>query len=68
MSAGNFDPSELLSSMDNKIAKAKLEALNRKDILDRAEKWKYAAEEEIWLENYEKVKHFVLRYLFRNIR
>lgn len=46
---------DLLSSMDNQIAKAKEEALSRKDILDKVEKWKHAAEEEQWLDDYEKV-------------
>lgn len=47
--------SDLLSSMDDQIAKAKEQALSRKDILDKVEKWKYAAEEEKWLDDYEKV-------------
>ncbi|XVF24526.1 hypothetical protein REPUB_Repub13aG0135800 [Reevesia pubescens] len=51
----NVDMSNLLSSMDDQIAKAKQEALSRNDILDKVEKWKYASEEEKWLEDYEKV-------------
>lgn len=47
--------SDLLSSMDDQIAKAKEEALSRKDILDKVEKWKHGAEEEQWLDDYEKV-------------
>ena len=45
----------LLSSMDDQIAKAKQEALSRRDILDKVEKWKHASEEEKWLDDYEKV-------------
>lgn len=52
--SGNADMSDLLSSMDDQIAKAKEQALSRKDILDKVEKWKYAAEEEKWLDDYEK--------------
>ncbi|KAJ0102997.1 hypothetical protein Patl1_05731 [Pistacia atlantica] len=52
--SGNVDLSDLLSSMDDQIAKAKEEALSRKDILDKVEKWKHASEEEKWLHEYEK--------------
>ncbi|KAK8662048.1 hypothetical protein V6N13_091636 [Hibiscus sabdariffa] len=50
----NVDLSNLLSSMDDQIAKAKQEALSRKDILDKVDKWKHASEEEKWLDEYEK--------------
>lgn len=55
--AGNVDLDDLLSSMDDQIAKAKEQALSRKDILDKVEKWRYATEEEKWLEEYERVKY-----------
>lgn len=63
--------SNLLSSMDDQIAKAKLEALSRKDILDKVEKWKHASEEEKWLDDYEKVNLFeklleILCFVFRD--
>lgn len=48
--------SDLLSSMDDQIVKAKEQALSRKDILDRVEKCKFSSEEEKWLDEYEKVK------------
>ena len=32
--------------MDDQIRQAKEQALSRRDILDRVEKWKFAAEEE----------------------
>ncbi|CAN6221521.1 unnamed protein product [Urochloa humidicola] len=38
--------------MDSQIAKAKEEALSRKDILDKVERWMSACEEESWLEDY----------------
>ncbi|KAK8595361.1 hypothetical protein V6N13_016735 [Hibiscus sabdariffa] len=50
----NVDLSNLLSSMDDQIAKAKQEASSRKDILDKVDKWKHASEEEKWLDDYEK--------------
>ncbi|XP_043691402.1 65-kDa microtubule-associated protein 1-like isoform X2 [Telopea speciosissima] len=50
--SGNIEPSELLADMDNQIVKAKEEALSRKDILDKVEKWMSACEEESWLEDY----------------
>ncbi|XP_047334941.1 65-kDa microtubule-associated protein 1-like [Impatiens glandulifera] len=50
--SGNFEPSELLADMDNQIGKAKEEAVSRKDILDKVEKWMSACEEESWLEDY----------------
>uniref|UniRef100_A0A5B7A2X2 Putative microtubule-associated protein 5 isoform X1 n=1 Tax=Davidia involucrata TaxID=16924 RepID=A0A5B7A2X2_DAVIN len=54
MDSGNVDLSDLLSRMDDEIAKAKEQALSRKDILDKVEKWKHASEEENWLDEYER--------------
>ena len=51
----NVEPTELLADMDDQIAKAKDEALSRKDILDKVEKWMSACEEESWLEDYNRV-------------
>ncbi|XP_008776645.2 65-kDa microtubule-associated protein 1-like [Phoenix dactylifera] len=48
----NVEPSELLADMDNQILKAKEEALCRKEILEKIEKWMSACEEESWLEDY----------------
>ncbi|KAB2606040.1 65-kDa microtubule-associated protein 1-like [Pyrus ussuriensis x Pyrus communis] len=50
--SGNVEPTELLADMDDQIAKAKDEALSRRDILDKVEKWMSACEEESWLEDY----------------
>ncbi|KAJ7949408.1 65-kDa microtubule-associated protein 5-like [Quillaja saponaria] len=52
--SGNTDLSDLLTSMDDQIKKAKDQALSRKDILDKVEKWKFASEEEKWLDEYER--------------
>lgn len=54
MDSGNSDLSVLLSSMDDQIAKAKEQALSRKDILEKVEKWKLASQEENWLDEYER--------------
>ncbi|KAK9074236.1 hypothetical protein SSX86_006833 [Deinandra increscens subsp. villosa] len=50
--SGNVEPSTLLADMDAQISKAKEEALSRKDILDKVDKWMSACEEESWLEDY----------------
>ncbi|KAH9607233.1 hypothetical protein KSS87_021297 [Heliosperma pusillum] len=50
--SGNVEPSDLIADMDSRILKAKEEALSRKNILDRVEKWMSACEEESWLEDY----------------
>ncbi|KMZ68083.1 65-kDa microtubule-associated protein 5 [Zostera marina] len=51
--SGVKDLSEVLSDMDVQIANAKEQALSRKDILDRVEKWKHSCSEETWLDDYE---------------
>ena len=56
--SGDVEPAELLDDMDNQIVKAKEEALSRKDILDKVEKWMSACEEESWLEDYNRVSTF----------
>uniref|UniRef100_A0A6M2ETA8 Uncharacterized protein n=1 Tax=Populus davidiana TaxID=266767 RepID=A0A6M2ETA8_9ROSI len=52
--SGNVDMFNLLASMDDQITKANEQALSRKDILDKVQKWKFASEEEQWLDEYEK--------------
>ncbi|KAI3949127.1 hypothetical protein MKW98_026507 [Papaver atlanticum] len=52
--SGNVDLFVLLAGMDDQIIKAKEQALSRKDILEKVEKWKFAVEEEAWLEDYER--------------
>lgn len=52
---GKVDLSELFSNMDNQIAEAKEQALSKKDILEKVEKWLFASEEEKWLDDYEMV-------------
>ncbi|EAZ36768.1 hypothetical protein OsJ_21104 [Oryza sativa Japonica Group] len=37
--AGNIEPSELIADMESQISKAKEEALSRKEILDKVERW-----------------------------
>lgn len=50
--SGNVEPAELITDLDNQIVKAREEALSRKEILDKVEKWMSACEEESWLEDY----------------
>ncbi|KAK4754512.1 hypothetical protein SAY87_002616 [Trapa incisa] len=50
--SGLVDPSELLANIEAQIVKVKDEALSRKDIMDRIDKWLAACEEENWLEEY----------------
>jgi protein regulator of cytokinesis 1 len=45
--------------MDHHINKAKDEALGRKEILEKIEKWTVACEEESWLEDYNRVRQDV---------
>ena len=53
--SGNMEPTELIADMDSQILKAKEEALSRKEILDKVERWISACEEESWLEDYSRV-------------
>ncbi|XP_059655286.1 65-kDa microtubule-associated protein 6-like isoform X2 [Cornus florida] len=46
------DPGELLANIESQINKAKAEALSRKEVMDRIERWLSACEEEKWLEEY----------------
>ncbi|KHM99079.1 65-kDa microtubule-associated protein 6 [Glycine soja] len=46
------DPSELLANIEAQIIKAKDEALSRKEVTDRIDKWFAACEEENWLDEY----------------
>lgn len=50
--SGLVDPSELLANIEAQIVKAKDEALSRKDVTDRIDKWLSACEEENWLDEY----------------
>ncbi|RLN39043.1 65-kDa microtubule-associated protein 6-like [Panicum miliaceum] len=50
--SGLVNPSELMASIDEQIAKVREELQSRKDIMDRINKWLLACEEEQWLEEY----------------
>ncbi|KAJ4851236.1 hypothetical protein Tsubulata_046661 [Turnera subulata] len=50
--SGNMDPSDLLEQIELQIGNVKEEAFNRKEILEKVEKWLGACEEECWLEEY----------------
>ncbi|XP_057445282.1 65-kDa microtubule-associated protein 6 isoform X2 [Lotus japonicus] len=50
--SGLVDPSELLANIEAQIMKARDEALSRKEVTDRIDKWLSACEEENWLDEY----------------
>ncbi|KQK22670.1 hypothetical protein BRADI_1g68710v3 [Brachypodium distachyon] len=50
--SGLVDPCELLSSIEEQIAKANEQSLTRKDIMERVDRWLSACDEETWLEEY----------------
>ena len=55
MNEGAVDPASLLEQIELQVGKVKEEALSRKEILDKVEKWMAACEEECWLEEYNNV-------------
>ncbi|KAH6770827.1 Microtubule associated protein family protein [Perilla frutescens var. hirtella] len=50
--SGPVDAAIMLDQIELKIARAKEEALSRKEILEKVEKWMALCEEESWLEKY----------------
>lgn len=58
--AGLVDPSELLANIEAQIMKARDEALSRKEVTDRIDKWLSACEEENWLDEYSQVSQELL--------
>ncbi|XP_051132439.1 65-kDa microtubule-associated protein 3 isoform X2 [Andrographis paniculata] len=52
MESGAISPSDLLEQLELQISKVKMEALSRKEILEKVQKWLAACEEECWLEEY----------------
>lgn len=46
----------LLEQIELQIARVKEEALSRKEILEKVEKWLVACQEESWLEEYNRVE------------
>lgn len=52
---GAVDASCVLEQIELQISKVREEALNRKDILEKVEKWMAACDEESWLEEYNRV-------------
>ncbi|KAL0302732.1 UNVERIFIED_CONTAM: microtubule-associated protein 6 [Sesamum angustifolium] len=50
--SGLVDPCEILANVEAQICKAKDEALSRKDIMDKIDRWLSACDEEKWLEDY----------------
>lgn len=56
--AGSVDPAYVLEQIELQISKVKEEALSRKEILEKVEKWLAACDEESWLEEYNRVSCF----------
>ncbi|CAN4081008.1 unnamed protein product [Withania somnifera] len=50
--SGLVDPCELLANIEAQINKVKDEALSRKEIMDKIERWLASCDEENWLEDY----------------
>ncbi|KAG4911045.1 hypothetical protein JHK87_057161 [Glycine soja] len=50
--AGSVDPAFVLEQIELQISQVKEEALGRKEILEKVEKWLAACDEESWLEEY----------------
>lgn len=61
---GAVDASCVLEQIELQISKVKEEALNRKEMLEKVEKWMAACVEESWLEEYNRVG---LLYYFSSI-
>lgn len=55
---GEIDHADLLTSMDEQILRAEEEALSRKVIMEKVEKWILSRDEERWLEEYMRVSFF----------
>ncbi|KAI3818091.1 hypothetical protein L1987_11894 [Smallanthus sonchifolius] len=67
---GEMDYADLLNSIDEQIAKAEDEALSRKMIMEKVEKWVLARDEERWLEEYNMVdnRYSVSRGAHKNLK
>lgn len=50
-----MNPSELMASIDEQIAKAREELQSRREIMEKINKWLLACEEEKWLDEYNMV-------------
>lgn len=50
-------------SLDEQISRAKEEASSRKVIMEKAEKWILARDEELWLEEYNRVIRYILLWI-----
>lgn len=55
LDAGTVDPACVLEQIERQVAHVKEEALSRKEILEKVEKWLAACDEESWLEEYNRV-------------
>jgi protein regulator of cytokinesis 1 len=62
--SGLVDPSELLANIEEQIVKSKEEAVGRREIMDRIDRWLSACEEENWLEDYNQVSWNIVVLVF----
>lgn len=53
--AGALDPACVLEQIESQILNVKEESFDRKEILEKVDKWLAACEEECWLEEYNRV-------------
>ncbi|TYI15008.1 hypothetical protein ES332_A08G158800v1 [Gossypium tomentosum] len=60
MESGAIDPLYLLEQIDLQISKVREEAVSRKEILEKVEKWLAACEEESWLEEYNRMTTVIM--------
>ncbi|KAJ9563975.1 hypothetical protein OSB04_009135 [Centaurea solstitialis] len=70
ISHGEMDYADLLKSMDEQIMRAEEEALSRKTIMEKVEKWALARDEERWLEEYtmDENRYTVSRGAHKNLK
>nr|XP_043626725.1 65-kDa microtubule-associated protein 8 [Erigeron canadensis] len=67
---GEMDYADLLKSLDEQIFRAEEEALSRKMIMEKVEKWALARDEERWLEEYnmDENRYSVSRGAHKNLK
>ncbi|KAL3649882.1 hypothetical protein CASFOL_006285 [Castilleja foliolosa] len=70
INSGEIDHTDLLTSMDEQISRAEEESASRKVIMEKAEKWILACDEERWLEEYnrDENRYSVSRGSHRNLK
>lgn len=62
--AGTVNAAIVLEQIEVQIARVKEEALGRKEVLEKVEKWLAACDEECWLEEYNRVPGTEFVFIF----